>query len=288
MAVGTATISRGAGRISRRLDRLSDRKFALLVSVPGLILVALIVLPPMLSVFGLSLFRIELAKDDATPFVVLRTTSSGCRSTRRSWRPSRGRSSSPAMTTAVTLPLALVTALVLNRGFRGVVDLLHGAAHAVGHRVGRGGHLLALHLRHPVRDRERPPDRARVPRRSRSTGSRTRSRRSRSRVVAQSWRSVPLLAVLLLAALKTIPGTLYRAARMDGATAWEIVPLHHAAGDPEHADRRRHPAGHHRPPGVRPAVQPDERRPGPRHLRPDLRDLRHRVPGPQLRLWRRP
>jgi ABC-type glycerol-3-phosphate transport system permease component len=32
---------------------------------------------------------------------------------------------------------------------------------------------------------------------------------------------VPLLAVLLLAALKTIPGTLYRAARMDGATTWE-------------------------------------------------------------------
>jgi multiple sugar transport system permease protein len=32
---------------------------------------------------------------------------------------------------------------------------------------------------------------------------------------------VPLLAVLLLAALKTIPGALYRAAKMDGATAWE-------------------------------------------------------------------
>ena len=40
-------------------------------------------------------------------------------------------------------------------------------------------------------------------------------------MVAQSWRSVPLLAVLLLAALKTIPNTLYRAAKMDGATSWE-------------------------------------------------------------------
>ena len=40
-------------------------------------------------------------------------------------------------------------------------------------------------------------------------------------IIAQAWRGVPLLAVLLLAALKTIPGTLYRAAKMDGATAWE-------------------------------------------------------------------
>jgi multiple sugar transport system permease protein len=40
-------------------------------------------------------------------------------------------------------------------------------------------------------------------------------------IVAQAWRSVPLLAVLLLAALKTIPATLYRAARMDGATSWQ-------------------------------------------------------------------
>ena len=32
---------------------------------------------------------------------------------------------------------------------------------------------------------------------------------------------MPLLAVLLLAALKTIPPALYRAAKMDGATSWE-------------------------------------------------------------------
>src|SRR5207244_10328867 len=40
-------------------------------------------------------------------------------------------------------------------------------------------------------------------------------------IIAQAWRGVPLLAVLLLAALKTIPGTLYRAAKRDGATSWE-------------------------------------------------------------------
>ena len=36
-------------------------------------------------------------------------------------------------------------------------------------------------------------------------------------IVANAWRSVPLLALILLAALKGIPGSLYRAARMDGA-----------------------------------------------------------------------
>jgi multiple sugar transport system permease protein len=40
-------------------------------------------------------------------------------------------------------------------------------------------------------------------------------------VIATAWRTVPLFALLLLAALKTIPETLYRAAKMDGATPWQ-------------------------------------------------------------------
>jgi multiple sugar transport system permease protein len=40
-------------------------------------------------------------------------------------------------------------------------------------------------------------------------------------IIATAWRSVPLLALLLLAALRTIPSSQYRAARMDGATAWQ-------------------------------------------------------------------
>jgi multiple sugar transport system permease protein len=39
-------------------------------------------------------------------------------------------------------------------------------------------------------------------------------------VAATAWRSIPLPALLLLAALKTIPDALYRAARMDGAGSW--------------------------------------------------------------------
>ena len=47
-----------SGTLTRRLDRLSERKFAILVSVPALLLVAIFVLPPILAVFGLSFFRI--------------------------------------------------------------------------------------------------------------------------------------------------------------------------------------------------------------------------------------
>lgn len=35
------------------------------------------------------------------------------------------------------------------------------------------------------------------------------------------WKSAPFIAILLLAALQGIPGALYRAARVDGATAWQ-------------------------------------------------------------------
>ena len=41
-------------------------------------------------------------------------------------------------------------------------------------------------------------------------------------VIATAWRSVPLLTVLILAALKTIPAAHARAARMDGASSFQI------------------------------------------------------------------
>jgi ABC-type sugar transport system permease subunit len=220
MAVAGTALSRGAGRVSRRLDRLSERQFALLVSVPGLILVALIVLPPTLAVFGMSLFRIELAKDDIVPFIGLRNYLTRLPADKEVMDAIPRTLFFASMSTAITLPLALVTALVLNRGFRGVsiffmallmpwavasivagifwrfiFDTNHGIANGI--LVGLGvfdepfnwlantAQAVAIAL------------------------------------VAQSWRSVPLLAVLLLAALKTIPEALYRAAKMDGATSWE-------------------------------------------------------------------
>ncbi len=220
MAIGGAALSRGAGRISRRFDRLSERRFALLVSVPGLILVGLIVLPPTLAVFGLSLFRIELAKDDLTPFVGLRNYLVRLPEDTEVLAAIPRTLFFAAMSTAVTLPLALVTALVLNRGFRGVsiffmallmpwavasivagifwrfiFDTNHGIINGVLIGLGLMGEPFNW-----LSSTEQAVGIA---------------------LVAQAWKSVPLLTILLLAALKGIPEALYRAARMDGATAWE-------------------------------------------------------------------
>ena len=40
---------------------------------------------------------------------------------------------------------------------------------------------------------------------------------------ATAWRSVPLAALLLLAALKQVPTAQFRAARMDGASTWQAA-----------------------------------------------------------------
>ena len=119
MAVGGAALSRGAGRVSKRLDRLSERAFALVVSVPSLLLVGLVVLPPTFAVFGLSLFRIELGKDDKTPFVGLNNFLVRMPADHIVLDAIPRTLIFAGAITAVTLPLALVTALVLNRRFRG-------------------------------------------------------------------------------------------------------------------------------------------------------------------------
>ncbi len=220
MALAGAAISRRAGRISRRLDRLTERSFALLVSVPGFILVGMIVLPPTLAVFGLSLFRIELAKDDLTPFVGLFNYTTRLPIDGEVLAAIPRTIGFAAMSTAITLPLALVTALALNRGFRGVSIFFMGllmpwavASIVAGifwrfifdtnHGIANGVLIFAGVLDEPLNWLANTVQAVAIA------------------LVAQSWRSVPLLTVLLLAALRTIPEALYRAARMDGATAWE-------------------------------------------------------------------
>ena len=96
MAVITGTAGAVSGRVARRLDRLSEKQFALLVSIPGLLLLFLIVLPPTLAVFGLSTFRIELAQGRHHPqrrAEQLPGPAAGRQGDPR--RRSRGRSASP-------------------------------------------------------------------------------------------------------------------------------------------------------------------------------------------------
>lgn len=217
--VGTA-LGRAGGTITSRLDRLSDRRFALLVSVPALLLVAAFVLPPILAVFGLSFFRVELGKDDLTPFVGLRNYVERLPIDEVVLQTIPRTLLFAAAVTIVTIPLALVTALVLNRRFRGsglflmavltpwaVASVVAGVFWRFIFDTHFGivnGILIGLGLiAEPVNWLQ-------------DTGNAVIIA-----IIATAWRSVPLLALLLLAALRTIPSSHYRAARMDGATGWE-------------------------------------------------------------------
>ena len=209
-----------SGSLTRRLDRLSERKFAMLISVPALLLVAIFVLPPILSVFGLSFFRIELAKDDLTPFVGLRNYLERLPIDDTVMQAIPRTLGFAAVVTAITIPLALLTALVLNRPFRGSGLFLMGVmmpwavASVVAGVFWRfifdthfgiiNGILIGLGLIHePINWLQDSTNAVIIA------------------VVATAWRSVPLLTLLLLAALRTIPSSHYRAAKMDGATTWE-------------------------------------------------------------------
>ena len=219
-----ASLASSAGgwpaRLTRRLDRLSEGQFALVSFLPAAILIGLIVIPPILAVFGMSVFRIELAKDDNVPFV-------GVRNYQRLAADTDFLASVPrtlvyaAFTTLLSVPLGLGAALLLNRGFRGssllgIAVLLPWAiapvvtglfwAFIFDSRIGIvNGVLMGTGL-----------TTAPIPwLQSTATGVAVA-------VIATAWRSVPLLTVLILAALKTIPVALGRAARMDGASSFQI------------------------------------------------------------------
>jgi ABC-type sugar transport system permease subunit len=208
------------GRAAKRIDRLDDRRFALLAVLPGALFVGLLVLPPILGGLGLSLFRVELARDPETPFVALRNFERLLSD--ETFLATIPRTIVFAIgTTVITIPLALGTALALNRGFRGVgilgiVLLMPWAVAPVvtglfWNFIFNGNFGLATGVAMLLGLTERP-----IPW-LQDTGTAVLIA-----VVATAWRSVPLAAILLLAALKTIPKSLYRAGQMDGATTWRL------------------------------------------------------------------
>jgi multiple sugar transport system permease protein len=204
------------GRVAGRLDRLSDRKFAFLTFLPGGILVGLVLIPPIVSVLVVSFFRIELLKDDRIFFV-------GLRNYFRLFEDSAFLDSVPRTvifalgTTLLTVPLALATALVLNRSFRGatllgVALLLPWAVAPVvtglyWKFIFQSQFGIATGLANILGFTDGPVLWLAQPQTAIGVA-----------MVASAWRTVPLMAILLLAALKTIPQSLYRAAKMDGAT----------------------------------------------------------------------
>ena len=279
MAVITGTAGAVSGRVARRLDRLSETQFALLVSIPGLLLLFLIVLPPTLAVFGLSLFRIELAKDDIIRFVGLNNYLVRLPADKEILDAIPRTLVFAALTTALTLPLALVTALVLNRGFRGsglffMAVLLPWAIASVvagifwrfifdthfgivnGILVGAGDHPGAGELapeHQPGGHRSRSSPRPGVGAAARGAAARRAQDDPRNPLSGRQdgWRD-------------------RRGTRSASSRCPPIRPDAH---------RGRRPPDHPGPPGVRPAVHAHERRTRSRDVRPDLRDLRPGVRG---------
>src|SRR6188508_1731664 len=105
------------GRVSSRLDRMTERKFALLLFIPAFILVGAFVLPPIIAVFGMATFRIELLREGINRFV-------GLNNFNRMFADFDFLAAIPrtilfaAGSTLVTVPLAVFAALLMNRRSR--------------------------------------------------------------------------------------------------------------------------------------------------------------------------
>ena len=206
-------------RLSGRLDRLSERRFALLLFVPALILVGLFVLPPILAVFGMATFRIELLREGTNRFI-------GLNNLGRMLADYDFLASIPrtvlfaAASTLVTVPLAVAAALIMNRRSR--LETVIGVALLLPWTIApivtgfywrfmfQPSFGIATSIANALGLAEGP-----IP------WLQSTDTAMGVAVTATAWRTVPLMAILLLGALKTVPGVLYAAARMDGASAWQ-------------------------------------------------------------------
>jgi multiple sugar transport system permease protein len=205
--------------LGARIDRLSDGRFALLTSVPGLLLVGLLIAPPILAVIAMSFFRIEFKSDSYTPFVGLRNFAVRL--------PADGEflgslvvSVAFALVTAlIAVPLALATALFIKsrRRLRGVLGFLLLLPWAVA-PISNGVYWRILFA----------PDSGVLNGALKSVGLpqvfiSTAPGAFIAMALAVSWRALPLLGVLFLGALRQVPPEIEQAARLDGATRLQIL-----------------------------------------------------------------
>lgn len=219
---GPELMPAGAGwfsGIGRRLDRMDEGIYSLLMFVPAAAMFLLFVGPPIVAVFVMSTYRIELLKDLPTGFV-------GLHNIARMLADPQFTDSIPRTaaftigSTLITIPLSVVAALLMNMRGRlstviGIVVLLPWTIAPIvtgfywrfmfQPSFGLATQLVTLTGLHS----------GTIPWLQDTKTAMTIA------VVASSWRSIPLLALILLASLRAIPDSLYRAARMDGASTWQ-------------------------------------------------------------------
>lgn len=212
-------LSGAAGAASRRLDRLGSGRFALVVFIPGAVLVGLFLLIPIASAVGMSLFRIQLAKDSLTPFIGLRNfTLLPADAGLLGAVPLTIAFS--ILTTAIVVPVSLATALFLDRNARligvlGVLMLLPWAVAPIvtgtyWRFIFQSQFGLMTALANLVGLADGPVDWLGDPTTAVVIAA-----------MASAWRVVPLFTLIILAALKSIPRAQYAASKVDGADAWQ-------------------------------------------------------------------
>jgi ABC-type glycerol-3-phosphate transport system permease component len=204
--------------LGRRLDRLSEGRFAVVAVAPGLLLVALVVIPPLLAALGLSLFRIELLRDDITPFVGLRNYATRLPADAAFLSALPRTVLFSVIVTLIAVPVALGTALLIARSsvrtatvlwlFLVVPWAIAPVASGIFWRMQFDAQTGIVNL--ALRSLGLPTVALDT-----ATGSLV------ALGVAVVWRAVPLLGVLFLGALRGVPRDIGRAARMDGAGSWQ-------------------------------------------------------------------
>lgn len=217
--------------LRQRIARMDEARFGLLLLIPtALVLLVFLVLPIGYAVL-MSFQRIELTAGPARPWVGLKNYADVLAT--RAVHESLGRTLFfAALTIVVSTLLALTLAVVLNEEFRGrrlsrVFVLLPWAVAPVVSGVmwrfmfhSNYGLVNALLLQLGLIERYQVwLNDARV---ALSIAA-----------VATSWKTLPFLTLIILAALQSIPESLYRAARMDGAgsvTRFRYITLPHLRG----------------------------------------------------------
>jgi multiple sugar transport system permease protein len=206
-----------AGRrrgIRARVDRLPEGRFAALAAAPGLLLVVLFIVPPVMAAVALSFFRIELGSDSYTPFVGLRNYVVRLPADAEFLGTLPLTLAFAGVTTVIALPIALGAATLINgrRRFRGLLGLLLILPWAVAPIA--DGIFWRLTISTTINDALRAFGLPIVVL-GQAPGNLL------TILLAVVWRAIPLLGVLMLGALRQVPGDLGRAARLDGASSWQ-------------------------------------------------------------------
>ena len=213
---------RGLADLSRRINRLSPTRFALLMIAPGVLLLVIFVVLPIFYSSVMSLQNINLVRAEQTrPFIGVDNFVKAL--TDDLFWASLGRSFYVAgVRVLFTVGLGLFFALLLNETFfgRGLLRVIVLVPWAIAPVVGALMWQLIFNAKYGVLNAVLL-----------AVGAITSYIAWMANpllsihivILVETWRAVPFAALFLLAAMQSIPASQYRAAKVDGANAWQCL-----------------------------------------------------------------